>query len=880
MMMGSSQCIVIYCLLCVLLVTLSQTGGTVTYQLEEEGIIGEIIGSIITDANLDAKYSSDALSEMRFQFLTEPEITIAIGYESGVLRTNGRVDRENIPGCRRSESCQVSLDVAVKPMQYLQIIKVKIEITDINDNWPQFDHMLYEHGLKESTSVGNTFIVPSAMDMDSPDYGVQNYILKPENEHDEQMFALKVAQNLDGTQRVKLQLVRELDRETKDHYALLLEAVDGGDPAKTSSIEIILDILDSNDNVPVFKNTSYEITINENIAIHSTVLQVKAVDKDIGDNGKIQFMFSTQTRNAHGHVFDIDPDSGEITVVGAVDHEESKLFNLLVTAQDLGPDSEPADVSVVIHVADTNDNTPVITVNTLTDSGTNRAEIPEDSPVDTFVAHITVNDEDSGRNGEFDCNLNDNSFRLQRTEYRNNYKIVTTVVMDREHMSHYSLALRCQDHGDEALMSTQHIQVEVSDINDHTPQFSQSSYTASIIENNYLGADVIILNATDKDIGANADITYTISDNVGEVFAINPKTGRISAKSTIDREEMSQYRFYVMATDSGSPSLSASASVVVMVEDVNDEKPVFSENSYIFSVRENQEPGTLVGTVSATDADGPPYNQFFFSFVQGSSSINTFMIDPKSGKILTRKRLDREQQSSYHLTITAKDTNAPNRFSSTVGVTVYINDTNDNSPIFDYPTPVNNTIYMSNKIPIGYNITRVRTHDPDTGHNGEVSYEIQSGNTDDLFTLDSDTGILSTNIDLSGVDFKLSRLQIMAEDHGRPDPRTQFADLTVVVNKSIPYYPYGKDHHGILSNQNLLIVISVACGCAIVVVILIVAIVCIRRQDKQNRSHRYNCRMEAIGRLTTKEAIDAEKASIKEQVRVFKFICLYAKFMS
>jgi hypothetical protein len=147
-------------------------------------------------------------------------------------------------------------------------IKVKIEIIDVNDNRPQFDQMLYEHGLKESTSVGNSFVVPSAIDPDSPMNSVQAYRLRPEDEHGEQIFALKVTRNLDGTQRVKLQLVRPLDRETKDQYAMLLQAIDGGNPAETGSIEIFINVLDSNDNVPEFSNSSYEVTIQENKLYH------------------------------------------------------------------------------------------------------------------------------------------------------------------------------------------------------------------------------------------------------------------------------------------------------------------------------------------------------------------------------------------------------------------------------------------------------------------------------------------------------------------------------------------------------------------------------------------------------------------------------------
>ncbi|KAK2166152.1 hypothetical protein LSH36_41g08015 [Paralvinella palmiformis] len=849
---------------------------TIHYQLVEEEPTGNPIGDLVTDAALDMKYTPDVIALLHFQFLTDPGISVHIDYDTGMLRTNGRVDREAISGCVQNSRCDVVLDVAVQPVAYFQIFKVIIEVIDINDNTPVFSQRLYEHSLKESASLGSSFIVPSATDKDSPRYGVRTYELH--SDMNLEPFVLEVSDKPDGSLGIRIKLVQALDRELQDQYTLSLWGYDGGDPPNSAAMEILVTVEDSNDNDPVFDRTSYEVSVPEDLPLHSTIIQVIAKDNDLGDNGLIEYMFSPQTSSLYGQVFGINPDSGEIYVKRKLDHEMVKVYNLLVTAQDMGPDSQPTDTNVVVHVDDTNDNAPIIIVNTLSISGANSAEIPENAPVGTFVAHVTVTDPDSGLNGQYNCSLTDSAFRLEATEYETEYQIFTAIELDRENTPAYYIALVCTDHGKYPQRAIQDIHVRITDVNDNHPQFTQPSYASSIIENAYQGASVLSVMATDRDIGENADISYTISDNVKGVFAIDRLTGIILAKSMIDHEQVSQYRFYVMATDGGSPSLTASASVVVTVEDVNDEKPLFTQDSYMFSVREDEEPGTLVGTVTAADADSPPYDEFFYSLITGSTSNDDFMVDSKSGRIMVRKRLDRETKGVYQLIVAAKESESLSHHTSTALVIINVGDNNDNGPIFGFPTPRNHTIQISNKVPAGYNITRIRARDADIGRNGQIRYEIQSGNSDNLYMIDPDTGLLYTTVKLTALEYRVTRLQILAKDHGLPESRFELADLTVIINQSIPFQLNGQSSTNLLSNQNLMIVISVACGCAVVAVILIVAIVCIHRQDKLQRARQYNCRIEAIGQLTAKEVLgqgihdhghlDMEKSPLDNDLKV------------
>ena len=571
-------------------------------------------------------------------------------------------------------------------------------------------------------------------------------------------------------------------------------------------------------------------------------------DDDFGANGEVIYGFSLQTETLYGHLFGIDQQSGELYIKGQLDHEDTPIYNLMVTAQDLGPDSLPADATVVIHIKDVNDNAPEIIINTLSDSATDEAEISEDSPIGTFVAHVTVKDPDGGQNGQFNCSLNDNSFTLVR-RYETEYQITTARVLDRENNHHYSLALVCKDGGSEPQISIKHLQVSVADVNDNTPIFNQSTYPTTLIENSYIGAFIVQVNASDKDTGDNADIVYSILGPETSFFMVS-SSGRITARSSIDHEEHEQFQFYVQASDQGTPPETGTALVVVTIEDVNDEAPEFKDTFYSFSVDENQPGGERVGTVTAEDRDSPPYNSFLYTFVPGKGTSDAFIMDPSTGNIVTKKSLDRETQSVYYLVAIATDQNMPT-LTSTTSVTIYVMDTNDHDPYFEYPTTYNNTVHFSNKVEKGYIVTRVTARDEDIAQNALIQYTLKGRNHKGAFTIDPKLGTVSVEADsLQHIDYKRYELTVVAQDQGQP-PRTAMASLNLVVNKSIPLDT--QSEAALLTGSNFVIVISLSCICAIIAVILIIAILLIRRQDRSKREHKYNCRMEALKTVSAQE---------------------------
>ena len=347
-------------------------------QILEELPAGTLVGNIITDARLNLKYNGSELSKLRFSFLTQPDLDreyFAIETATGIITTLDRIDRDKL--CSSMSQCFVKFDVAVRPVKNFQIIKVTVEIQDVNDNAPFFPQSRITHQISESTLPGTSFSIPAATDPDSSANGVQRYELVSSSTK----FELKVRETADGATDLRLVLMDELDRELVDFYQVKILAHDGGEPAKSGSVLIDISVLDANDNDPIFENATYEVSVRENIPIGTTIFRVRAKDPDKGSNGEIVYQLSRHTQQNYGDLFDIDSTTGEIFVKGPLDYEDGAIYLLSVTAFDSGPDSLPAHATVVVRVQDMNDNAPQITVNTLTTSGD--AQVAENTPPGT-----------------------------------------------------------------------------------------------------------------------------------------------------------------------------------------------------------------------------------------------------------------------------------------------------------------------------------------------------------------------------------------------------------------------------------------------------------------------------------------------------------------
>ncbi|XP_059918632.1 protocadherin alpha-6-like isoform X34 [Gadus macrocephalus] len=620
----------------------------IRYSIAEEVKEGTVVGHIAKDLGLD----KSTLRNRGYRIVHgSSEPLFQVNKDDGILYVNRKIDREDL--CERSKACVIELKTALE--NPLEVHYIAVEVLDVNDNAPSFPEMEKTLEMYESALPGARFQLHAAHDGDSGLLSVQQYKLSP-NEH----FRLEVKDRGEDRKTPILILQKSLDRESVRTHNLLLTAVDGGKPPKSGEMKITVLVVDVNDNHPVFTKDSYSVQLPENTAIGTTIIQVNATDLDDGSNGEIVYSFSDVVHGKVREYFNLNVKTGEITVSGILDFEERNRYEIDLQASDKGTIAFTTDTSVIINIIDVNDNAPEIEVTSFSKS------LPEDCKSGTIVAVITVKDSDSGVNGKVLCFINqDVPFTLTSSVQNNMFSIVTKTPLDREKQSQYDVTIIAKDAGEPSLSSEKTIRIDISDVNDNSPQFLLSPYTFYLAENNSPGDSIFKLQATDQDEGDNALISYHIfrgGENVLSSFLnINPVNGDISALKSFDFEQLKTFRFHVVATDSGSPSLSSNVSVNVFLLDQNDNPPVIlhpvSSNGSAEGVEEvprNVPAGHLVTKVRAWDAD-IGYNGWLLFSLQEVSDHSLFGLDRYTGRIRTLRSFTETDEAQHKLVILVKD---------------------------------------------------------------------------------------------------------------------------------------------------------------------------------------------------------------------------------
>ncbi|XP_056899768.1 protocadherin alpha-8-like isoform X7 [Takifugu flavidus] len=619
------------------------------YSIPEELGVGTVVGNVAKDLGLDVT----VLNARGFRIVSgssEPPFQLS---NDGILHVNRKIDREEV--CERASACVINIKTVLEDP--LEVHYVAVEILDVNDHFPTFSVNETSLEISESALPGARFQLQGAHDPDSDAYSIQQYKLS-QNEH----FRLEVKDRGEDGKIPVLYLHKSLDKETTRSHKLLLTAADGGKPARSGTMTITITVLDVNDNMPVFATDSYVAVLNENSPIGATVLQVNATDLDDGLNGEVVYSFGNNVNHKMRKLFKIDENTGEIIVKGLIDFEVKDRYEIDIKASDKGAVPLETEKSVKITIVDLNDNAPDIEVTSFSKA------VPEDSKPGTTVALISVSDKDSGVNGKVVCFINEDvPFMLSPTLQDNMYSVVTKSLLDRERESKYDITIIAKDAGDPPLSSQRTISVSVSDVNDNSPEFFTNPYTFYLTENNDAGVALFTVSAHDCDEGDNALISYNILRNgdqhktMTSFLNINSENGQISALKSFDFETLKSFQFQVVASDSGSPSLSSNVTVKVFILDQNDNAPVIlypvSSNGSAEGVEEiprNVNAGHLVTKVRAYDAD-IGYNGWLLFSLQQVSDHSLFGLDRYTGQIRTLRSFTETDEAEHKLVILVKD---------------------------------------------------------------------------------------------------------------------------------------------------------------------------------------------------------------------------------
>ncbi|XP_053497127.1 protocadherin alpha-8-like [Ictalurus furcatus] len=620
----------------------------IRYSTPEEVKSGSVVGNIAKDLGFDVS----TLLNRRLRFVSgSNDALFELNPNSGFLSVREKIDREEI--CDGTSACLINLKLIVeKP---LEIHYVEVEVTDVNDHSPSFNDNEQLIEISESTVPGEEFQLQPASDPDSGVNTIRFYKLS-QSEH----FELALRENGGEGQIPILKLRKSLDREQQKIHNLMLTAMDGGTPTRSGSINISVIVLDENDNRPKFSQEHYSVTIEENAQVGALVFRVIATDLDEGSNGNITFSFVKNLEKKVYNTFELDKNTGDVTVKGDIDFETTDTFRAIITASDKGQPPKTSNCRVVIKVADTNDNKPEIDITSLSDV------VPENSKIGTVISIISVADKDSGVNGKVVCSTLDNvPFELKPSFKENMYSLVTSAQLDRERISHYEITIRAADLGQPPLSSVKTLSVQISDVNDNSPEFPQSPLELYLLENNSPGASIYSVSASDTDMNENAAITYQIikggEQNIASFLNINSETGVIHALMSFDYEAAKTFQFHVLATDSGTPSLSSNVTVNVFILDQNDNVPVIlypvSANGSAEGVEEiprNANAGHLVTKVRAYDAD-IGYNGWLLFSLQEVSDHSLFALDRYTGQIRTLRSFTETDEAEHKLVILVKD---------------------------------------------------------------------------------------------------------------------------------------------------------------------------------------------------------------------------------
>ncbi|XP_069388124.1 protocadherin alpha-3-like isoform X29 [Paralichthys olivaceus] len=538
----------------------------------------------------------------------------------------------------------------------LEMHHVIIEITDVNDHAPSFSEKVQTFEIAEQSSPGTRFELHAARDPDAGINSIRTYTLTS-NDH----FEIDIT-HVDEDKIPFLVLKKSLDREQKDKHVLFVTAVDGGKPPRSSTLNVSIIVLDSNDNRPVFSQDTYQVEIYENAQIGAIVTKVNATDPDEGSNGEIEYSFSKTLARKIYEIFELNSFSGQMKLKGPLDFEELEIYKLEVQASDKGQPPLTGRCRVIVKIKDVNDNPPEIEVTSLSNT------VSEDSKPGTVVSLISVTDKDSGVNGKVILRINEGvPFELKPSYKENIYSVVTKAILDREQVPQYEIIIKATDCGEPPLSTFKILNIQISDVNDNSPNFNQSPLQFYLSENNVAGTPVFSVSATDSDMNENAAVSYHIArggsgtDVTSSFLNINSENGHISALKSFDFETVKTFQFQVVASDSGTPSLSSNVTVNVFILDQNDNAPVIlypvSSNGSAEGVEEiprNVNAGHLVTKVRAYDAD-IGYNGWLLFSLQEVTDHSLFGLDRYTGQIRTLRSFTETDEAEHKLLILVKD---------------------------------------------------------------------------------------------------------------------------------------------------------------------------------------------------------------------------------
>lgn len=643
-----------------------------------------------------------------------------IDSRNGLVRIRERPDRET-----RSHYQLIveANDQGKDPGPHSATATVNIIVEDENDNYPQFSEKRYVVQIPENVAVNTKVIQVEATDKDEGNNAKVHYSI--------------ISGNVKGQFYIHsptgvIDVINPLDYEMIREYNLRIKAQDGGRPPLINGTGmVVVQVVDVNDNAPMFVSTPFQSTVLENVAIGYSVIHIQAIDADSGENARLEYRL---TDTSPGCPFTINNSTGWITVGAELDRESTEFYTFGVEARDQGTPMMSSSASVSITVLDVNDNVPTFTEKVYA------LKINEDAVVGTSVLTMTAVDRDINSVVTYQISSGNTRNRFAITSQSGGGLITLALPLDYKQERQYVLTVTASDG---TRYDTAQVFINVTDANTHRPVFQSANYQVMISEDRPIGSTVVVISATDEDTGENARITYVMEDNVPQ-FKIDPDTGAVTTQMEVDYEDQASYTLAIIARDNGIPQKSDTTYVEIIILDANDNAPQFIRDMYKGSVNEDAPVYTSVLQISASDKDSGSNGRLSYTFQGGDDGEGDFFIEPYSGIIRTARKLDRENVPVYNLKAFAMDRGVP-PLKAAVNIHISVVDINDNAPVFEKDELF---IDVEENSPVGSIVARISATDPDEGTNAQIMYQIVEGNYPEVFQLDIFNGDLTALTDL------------------------------------------------------------------------------------------------------------------------------------
>ncbi|XP_071066344.1 protocadherin alpha-8 isoform X4 [Dasypus novemcinctus] len=546
-------------------------------------------------------------------------------------------------------------------------------------------------------------------------------------------------------------------------------------PLQVFHVEV--EVRDVNDNPPIFPVKEQKLFVSESRMSDSRFPLEGALDADIGVNSILTYRLSSSD------YFMLDVNSKneenkqiELVLRKPLDREEAPEHNLFLTASDGGKPELTGSVQLLVIVLDVNDNAPRF------EQSEYKVRIFENSDLGTTLIRLNASDRDEGVNAELSYSFNSLVPPMIFDQFiidPNTGELVIQGNLDFEEVNLYKIRVDATDKGHPPMVGHCTVLVKVLDKNDNVPQIALTSLSLPVREDAQLGTVIALMSVSDRDSGANGQVTCTLTPHVPfKLVSTFKNYYSLVLDSALDRESVSAYELVVTARDGGSPPLWASASVSVEVADVNDNAPAFAQPEYTVFVKENNPPGCHIFTLSARDADAQENARVSYSLVErrvGERAVSSYVsVHAESGKVYALQPLDREELELLQFQVSARDAGFP-PLGSNVTLQVFVLDENDNAPRLLLPPGAGGaggalSELVPRSVGAGHVVAKVRAVDADAGYNAWLSYELQAaaGGARGAFRVALYTGEVSTTRALDEADAPRQRLLVLVKDHGEP----------------------------------------------------------------------------------------------------------------